>query len=143
MTSCGSENIGRSDLVHDFGGRVAEHAFGADVENLDDALGIGGDAGEVGAVEDGALQGSRLEFGADQQVTDDLVLGVAQRRDRHHSRKAGCHPCDVGQFVDVLDAARSLEYQGLEARRDRCTEFDAQRLGARDQFLRDRKCRPG
>ena len=37
-------NIGRGDLVHDLGGRVAKHAFGADIENLNDAFGVGGDA---------------------------------------------------------------------------------------------------
>jgi hypothetical protein len=35
--------------------------LGADVEDLDDALRVGGDAREVGAVEDRALQGARLE----------------------------------------------------------------------------------
>ena len=49
------------DLVDDFGGGVAEHAFGADVEDLDDAVGVGGDGGEVGAVEDGALEGAGFE----------------------------------------------------------------------------------
>ncbi len=33
----------------------------ADVEDLDDALGVGGDTGEVGAVEDCVLQGAGLE----------------------------------------------------------------------------------
>ena len=48
------------DLVHHVGGRVAQHALGADVEDLDDALRVGGDAREVGAVEDRALQGVTL-----------------------------------------------------------------------------------
>ena len=56
-------DVGRGDLVHHFGGGVAEHFLGADVENLDHALGVGGDAGEVGAVEDGALQGAGLDDG--------------------------------------------------------------------------------
>ena len=97
-------DVGRRDLVHHFGGRVAEHALGADIEDLNDALGVGGDAGEVGAVENRALQGSRLEqrlfgllargvVGADQQVADDGVLGVAQRRDRDDCRESGCRPC--------------------------------------------------
>jgi len=42
-------------------------ALGADVEDLDHPLGVGGDAGEVGAVEDGALQGADL---------DDRFLGL-------------------------------------------------------------------
>jgi hypothetical protein len=98
MTSCGSEISAGRDLVHHLGGRVAQHALGADVEDLDDALGVGGDAREVGAVEDRALQGARLEqrlfrllargvVGADQQVADDGVLRVAQRRDRHDAGK--------------------------------------------------------
>ena len=53
-------DVGRRDLVHDVGRRVAEHALGADVEDLDDALRVGGDAREVGAVEDRVLQGARL-----------------------------------------------------------------------------------
>ena len=42
------------DLVDDFGGLVAEHAFGADIEQLDDAFLVGGDDGEVGAGASGA-----------------------------------------------------------------------------------------
>ena len=140
-------NIGRRDLVHHFGGRVAKHPLGADVEDLNDALRVGGDAREVGAVEDRALQGPRLEqrlfrllargvVGANQQIADDGVLRVAQRRDRHHRREPAPILADVGQLVDVLDPARGLEHQGLEARRDRGCEFDAQRFGARDQLLR-------
>ncbi len=55
--------VGGGDLVDDFGGGVAEHAFGADVEDLDDAVGVGGNGGEVGAAEDGALQGAGLQEG--------------------------------------------------------------------------------
>ena len=146
-------NIGRRDLVHHFGGRVAKHPLGADVEDLNDTLRVGGDAREVGAVEDRALQGPRLEqrlfrllargvVGADQQIADDGVLRVAQRRDRHHRREPAPILADVGQLVDVLDPARGLEDQGLEARRDRGSELDAQRFGARDQLPADRKYRP-
>ena len=59
--------VGGGDLVDDFVGGVAEHAFGADVEDLDDAVGVGGDGGEVSGVEDGALEGAGFEedfFGA-------------------------------------------------------------------------------
>src|SRR5947207_3002414 len=73
--------------------------------------------------------------GAYQQIADDCGLSVAKRRDRHDCRKAAAVLADVGQFVDVLDPARSLEYQCLKARRNRGSEFDAQRLGARDHFL--------
>src|ERR1700688_4666848 len=56
-------NIGRRDLVHDVDGRVAQHAFRADVEDLDDALRVRGDTREVGAVENCVLQGPGLEQG--------------------------------------------------------------------------------
>ena len=74
--------------------------------------------------------------GADQQIADDGVLRVAQRRDRYDRREAAAVLADVGQLVDVFDPARGLEDQRFEARRDRGSEFDAQRLGARDHFLR-------
>ena len=79
---------------------------------------------------------ARGVVGADQQVADDRVLRVAQRGDRNDRREAAAILADVGQLVDVLDAARGLENQGLEARRDRRAELGAQRLGARDHFLR-------
>ncbi len=140
-------NVGRCDLVHHFGGRVAQHALGADVEDLDHALGVGGDAREVGAVENRALQGAGLEqrlfrllarsvVGADQQIADDGVLRVAQRRDRHDRREAAAVLADIGQLVDVFDAARGLEHQGLKTRRNRGSELQAQCFGARDHFLR-------
>ena len=140
-------DVGRRDLVHHFGGRVAQHPLGADVEDLDDALRVGRDAREVGAVENRALQGPRFQqrlfrllarrvVGANQQIADDGVLRVAQRRDGHDRREAAPVLADIGQLVDVLDPARGLEHQRLEAGRDRGPELDAQRLGARDHFLR-------
>jgi hypothetical protein len=54
-------NIGGGDLVHHLDGRVAQHALGADIEELNNALLVGGDAGEVGAVENGVLQRARFE----------------------------------------------------------------------------------
>ena len=78
---------------------------------------------------------ARGVVGADQQVADDGLLLVTQRRDRHHRREAAAVLADLGQFVDVLDAARGLEHQGLEARPDSGSEFDAQGRGAGDQFL--------
>ena len=85
---------------------------------------------------------ARRVVGADQQVADDGVGRVLQRRHRHHGRQAAAVLADVGQLVDVLDAAPRLEHQRLEARRDGRAQFDAQRLGARHQFLRGRKCPP-
>ena len=54
-------NIGRRDLVENVGSRIPEHPLGADIEQLDDTLVVGGDAREVGAVEDGVLQRAGLE----------------------------------------------------------------------------------
>ena len=79
---------------------------------------------------------ARGVVGADQQVADDGALIVAQRGDRHDGRKAAAVLADVGQLVDVLDPARGLEDQGLEARRDGGCQFHAQGHGARDHFLR-------
>jgi hypothetical protein len=62
---------------------------------------------------------ARGVVGADQQVADDDTQIVAQRRHRHHGREAAAVLADAGQFVDVLDAARGLEDQRLEAGRDR------------------------
>lgn len=45
----------------------------------------------------------------DQQVADDSALIVTQRRDRHDGRKAAAILTDIGQFVNVFDAERSLE----------------------------------
>jgi len=53
-------NVGRRDLVHHFGGRIAQHALGADIEDLDDALRVGGNTREIGAVENRALQAPAL-----------------------------------------------------------------------------------
>src|SRR6202034_2575791 len=51
----GIGDIGRRDLVSDVFRSVAEHAFGADVENLNYSVRVGGTAGEVGAIENRAL----------------------------------------------------------------------------------------
>ena len=140
-------DVGGGDLVHHLGGGVAEHAFGPDVENLNHAVGVGGDAGKVLAVEDGALQGAGLEqslfgllaggvVGADQQIADDHILGVAQRRHRDHRREATAILAEIGQFVDILDAAGRLEHQGFEAGLDLGSQLDAEGLGPGDHLLR-------
>jgi hypothetical protein len=74
-------NVGWRDLVHHFGGRVAQHPLGADVEDLNDALRVGGDAREVGAVENRALQGFawRGDIGA-PQFTRQSARGLAQSK---------------------------------------------------------------
>ena len=140
-------NIAGVDLVDDFGGRIAQHAFGADVEDLDDAFCVRGNNREIGTGENCVLQGPRLEqrllsllacrvVGANQQIADDGVLRIAERRDGHHGREPASILAEVGQLVDVLDATRRLEHQGVEAGRDWCAEFATQRLGARDYLLR-------
>ena len=73
---------------------------------------------------------------ADHQVTDDVVLRIAQRGDRHDRREAAAILADVGQFVDILNTARSLEDQGFETGRNGCGEFNTQSPGALDDFMR-------
>ena len=143
----GIRDVGGRDRVQHVGGGIAQHALGTDVEDLDHALRVGRDAREVGTVEDRALQRAGLEqrllgllasrvVGADQQVSDDAFLRIAQRRHRHDGGKPAAVLADIGQLIDVLDAARRLEDQRLEARGDRRFQFDAQRLGSRNHFLR-------
>src|ERR1019366_9312538 len=98
--------------------------------DLNDTLGVSGDTREVGAVENRALQRPCLGqslfrqlagavVGADQQIADDDILRVAQGRDGNTRREAAPILADVGQLVDVLNAARGLEDQCLKAWRDR------------------------
>jgi hypothetical protein len=61
------------DFVDDFRGREPEHALGADVDNLDDAFGVGGDARKIGAIENRPLQ-----VGGD--VEPFLRMGIPNRR---------------------------------------------------------------
>ena len=134
-------------FVHYFGGGVTQHALGTDVEDLDDAFRVGGDAREIGAVEDRVLQRAGIEqrffrllasgvVGADQQIADDGIVCVAQCRDRDHGRKPAAVFADIGQLIDVFDAARGLEDQRLKAGGNRGSELQAQRFGAGDHFLR-------
>ena len=113
---------------------------------MNDALRIGGDAGEVGAVEDRTLQCSRFEqrlFGAlaravvsaNQQVADDAILNIAQSGDRHHGRESAAVLADVGELVDIFNATRGLEYQRLKARSNRSFELHTQGLGPCNHLL--------
>src|SRR5207248_233033 len=106
-------NIGWSDLVHHLSRRVAKHALGPHVEDLNNAFFIGGDAGEVGTVEDRTLQSPGLEqrlfralargvVGAYEKITDDGVLIVAQGGDRDDRGKATSVFADVSQLIDVF-----------------------------------------
>src|SRR5674476_1068468 len=54
-------DLGWRDFVHHLQRRIAQHALSADVKNLDHAVGVGGDAGEISAVENGLLQGAGFE----------------------------------------------------------------------------------
>ena len=49
------------ELAQHVGGRVAKHPFGAGIEDSNDAIFVGGDAREPGAVENRMLQGAGLE----------------------------------------------------------------------------------
>ena len=73
--------------------------------------------------------------GADQQVSDNVAVVVAQRGDRHDGGKAAPILTDVREVVDVLDPARSLERQRLETRCNGRGELGAQRQGARLDLL--------
>jgi hypothetical protein len=44
--------------------------------------------------------------GADQKIADDVAVVVAQCGDRHDGRKAAAVLADIGQFVDVFQAAQ-------------------------------------
>jgi hypothetical protein len=72
----GIGNVGGGDGVDHFRGRIAQHPLGPDVEDLDHALGVGGDAGEIGAVENRALQGPRLEQGFLRLLVRRVVGGL-------------------------------------------------------------------
>jgi hypothetical protein len=74
--------------------------------------------------------------GADQQVADDGLGRVAQRRHRHHGGQPAAVLAQVGQFIDVFDAAPGLEDQRLEARRDGRGELDAHGARALHDLLR-------
>ena len=68
-------NVSRGDLVQDIGGGIAQHALGADIEYLNDALLVGGDTRKVGAVENRVLQGPSFEKGV---LAPDLVDALSR-----------------------------------------------------------------
>jgi hypothetical protein len=74
-------NVGRRDPVQDVVGRVAEHALGADVEDLDHALLVGGHAREIGAVENRVLQGPGFEHGLLAPDVSDKSPGADRETD--------------------------------------------------------------
>ena len=74
--------------------------------------------------------------GADQQISDDGIVIVAQGRDRHDRWQTAAVLANIGQFVDIFDLVRGLEHQRLEARSNRGSQLLAQRLGAHDDFHR-------
>src|SRR5688572_16568126 len=91
-------DVGGSDLIDDLRRGVSEHALGPDVEELDDALLIRGDARKVRAVENCVLQRARLE---DRLLPPELG--------------------DGGNFGHRLDLSRSL--RRLDPRLSQCTHM--------------------
>ncbi|MNN54579.1 hypothetical protein D3C81_1694020 [compost metagenome] len=75
---------------------------------------------------------------ADQQVTDDLALRIAQGRHGDDGGETAAILADVGQFINVFDAARGLEHERFHAGRDDGVEFGTEGGCARDDFLRVR-----
>jgi hypothetical protein len=73
----------------------------------------------------GFNQLARRVVGADEQVTDDGVLRIAQRRDRHNRRKPASIFADLGKLVDVFYPTRGFEDQRLEAWGNRGCELQA------------------
>ena len=53
---------------------------------------------------------TRSVVGTDKQITDDDVLCITQRRNRHDRREAAAILTNVGKLVYILDTTRSLEY---------------------------------
>ena len=70
-------NVGRRDFVYHVCGRIAQHAFSADIENLNDAFSVGGDTREIGAVENRILQGAGFKQGF---LTPDIGNAFPLRR---------------------------------------------------------------
>ena len=105
-------DVGRGVLVHHLGGGVAQHALGPDVEDLDDALLVGGDAREVGAVENGVLQGAGLE----QLFFRPLAGGhVFHGQDQQLAVVAGLELAGVEQHHPAADhRERVVEFEVLE-----------------------------
>ena len=79
---------------------------------------------------------ARGVVGTDQQITDDCVFIIAKSGNRNDRRKSAAILANISQFVDVLDPTRSFKDQGFKTRRDRGSEFQAQRCCASDQLLR-------
>src|SRR6187397_496892 len=88
ITSCGSE-MSAGVMVHHFRGRVAQHPLGADVEDLNDAVRVGGDAREIHAVENRGLQGPRF---TQRFLAPDLVANFLGADDVV-GKRGGVDPC--------------------------------------------------
>ncbi len=68
---------------------------------------------------------ARCIVGPDQKIADDSALCIAQGGNRYDGRKAAPILADVGEFVDVFDAARGFEDECLETRLNWSSQFDA------------------
>jgi hypothetical protein len=93
--------------------------FGADVEDLNDAPGVGGDAREIGTVENRPLQGPGLEQG---------LFGLLARRDiAQHAGEVTLPPSHIS-----LAAISSGKDAAILAPADHLApETDRARFGAR------------
>src|SRR3977135_4486645 len=89
---------GTGNSIDDIRGGIPQHALGTDVENLNYALGVGGDTGKIRAVENCVLQGACFKecllrplasaiVRSDQQIANDDLLRVTQCRDRDDGRE--------------------------------------------------------
>ncbi len=70
-------------------------------------------------------------IGANQQIPDYGVLSVTQCGDRYDRWEPAAILSDVGQLINVFNAARGLEHQRVEARSNRGSELRAERSCAR------------
>ena len=147
-------NIRRRNFVHHIHCGVTQHTLCTDVKNLDDAIGIGGNAGKIRAVENCVLQRTGFDqcvlsllargvVSADQQIANDRVLCIAQRSHGYHRREAAAIFADVAQLINIFDAARGFKHQRLETGCNRCAQLNAQRLCARNYLGRVGNVRRG
>jgi hypothetical protein len=72
--------------------------------------------------------------GADEQVADDDVLGIAERGDGYYRRELAAVLPDLRYLVNVFDATVGLEHQCLEAWLYGFAELLAEGPGSSDQL---------
>ena len=100
--------------------RVAQHALGADVEDLNHALRVGGDTREVGAVENRVLECPCLEqrrFAAD--LGDDFPgtrFAVVEHVGIKSMNGRGLPSCNLKQSINRMNRGRPHFQFGLDHR---------------------------